>query len=59
MVFLWPDGSELTIEEESLLDDSQMLAPTSSLDYQVMFSNMTLGTGPTPPFIGTLVLINP
>lgn len=59
VVFLWPDGSELSVEDESRLDDSQMFTPTNSLDYQVMFTNMSLGMGSIPPFIGTVVLINP
>jgi uncharacterized protein (TIGR03437 family) len=57
--YLWPDGSLLTPDEESRLDDYVVLAPSADPERLVMYSNMS-ATGTTAlPFIGSAVLINP
>jgi hypothetical protein len=55
--YLWPDGSDVALADESKLDDYVVLAPTGDLTLQVMYSNMTDGTA--MPFIGMAVLVNP
>jgi hypothetical protein len=64
ITYLWSDGSVLAVKDESHLDDYAIFAPTRSLDFQVVYSNMSLsdikpGTNFTPPFIGVVLLINP
>jgi hypothetical protein len=64
ITYLWSDGSVLGVKDESHLDDYSIFAPTNNLDFQVMYSNMSLsdikpGTNFTPPFIGVVVLMNP
>ncbi len=57
--YLWPDGGELSVEEESLLDDFAVFAPTEDPNRLIMYSNMSVRSGQTPPFIGAAVLVNP
>lgn len=58
--YLWPDGSEVNLENESKLDDHVTLMPTGDPNFQVMYSNLSsIQTPSTPPFIGMLALINP
>ena len=58
--FLWPDGTELTEDDESKLDDYEVVAPTGDPDFLVMYSNMSCPGGDCgPPFIGMAVLLNP
>jgi hypothetical protein len=58
--YLWPDGSDADLENESKLDDHVTLMPTGDPNFQVMYSNMSGNqTPPAPPFIGMLALINP
>lgn len=57
---LWPDGSELTEEEESMFDDYQVWMPTGDPLVQVIYSNMSCPANACgPPFIGMAVLVNP
>lgn len=56
--YVFADGTPLTEEEESRLDDYVVLAPTVDPTRLVMYSNMS-SASTTPPFIGALVLINP
>jgi hypothetical protein len=55
--FLWPDGSALDATAEGYIDDFTVLAPTSSLDLQVMYLAITDGT--VAPFAASAVLVNP
>lgn len=58
--YLWPDGSEVNLENESKFDDHVTLMPTGDPNFQVMYSNLSsIQTPSTPPFIGVLALINP
>ena len=59
--FLWPDGTSLTEDEESGLDDFQVLMPTGDPALQVMYTNMPCEgpSCPSPVFIGMAVLLNP
>ncbi len=64
ITYLWSDGSALGVKDESHLDDYAIFTPTNNLDFQVMYSNMSLsdikpGTNFTPPFIGVVLLMNP
>jgi len=50
--------------DKSHLDDYAIFIPTKDLDFQVMYSNMSLsdirpGTNFAPPFIGVVLLMNP
>ncbi len=56
--FLYDDGTLLTEDETSRLDDNFAYMPTGDWKFQVMYSNMS-APGNAPPFIGTSVLINP
>jgi len=57
---LWSDGTALELRDRSSLDDFVIYAPTGDLRLQVMYSNLSLAVpGGQPPFIGTLVLVNP
>lgn len=55
--FLWPDGSQLDERAAGYIDDYHFLAPTGSLDLQVMYLAITAGT--EPPFAAAAVLLNP
>jgi hypothetical protein len=58
--YLWPDGSELDVANESKLDDHVTLMPTGDPNFQVMYTNMSGSQSqPALPFIGMVVLINP
>jgi hypothetical protein len=54
--YLWPDGSLLTQDEQSKLEDYMILAPGPNPRELIMYSNMS-ATG--PPFIGAAILVNP
>lgn len=57
---LWPDGTALELRDRSSLDDFVVYMPTGDPRLQVMYSNLSLPmAGGQPPFIGTLVLVNP
>ncbi len=55
--FLWPNGDLLNAAAEGYIDDFQFLAPTGSLDLQVLYLTITDGT--VVPFAATAVLLNP
>jgi hypothetical protein len=55
--FLWPDGSPLDDRAEGYIDDYHFLAPTGSLDLQVMYMAITAGS--EPPFSAAALLLNP
>lgn len=55
--FLFDDGTQLTEEEISRLDDNFAYMPNGDAALQVLYSNMSQGN--TPPFIGVSVLLNP
>lgn len=57
VVFLWPNGDKLNDTAEGYIDDYHFLAPTGSLDLQVMFLVITNGT--EIPFGAAAVLLNP
>ncbi len=52
----WSDGTPLTAEEVASLQHMQILWPTNSEDYQVMYATMPSSTG---SFVGVLQLMNP
>ena len=56
---LWPDGTPLTEDEESRLDDYVILAPTADPTALIMYSNMSSTGVGAFPFIGSAVLVNP
>jgi len=57
VVFLWPDGTVFNDTAEGYIDDYHFLAPTGSLDLQVMYLTLTNGT--VIPFAATAALVNP
>lgn len=57
VVFLWPNGDELDARAEGYIDDYHFLAPTGSLDLQVMY--ITITDGAVAPFASTAILVNP
>ena len=57
VVFLWPDGTVFNDTAEGYIDDYHFLAPTGSLDLQVMYLTLTNGT--VIPFPATATLVNP
>jgi hypothetical protein len=57
--FLWPDGSKLTEDEESRLDDFVVFAPGGDPARLIMYSDMSFTGLNAVPFIGTAVLVNP
>lgn len=57
VIFLWPNGDKLNDTAEGYIDDYHFLAPTASLDLQVMYMAITDGT--VAPFSAAAVLLNP
>jgi hypothetical protein len=57
VIFLWPDGTVLDDTAEGYIDDFHFLAPTGSLELQVMYLAITNGT--EMPFGAAAVLLNP
>ncbi|OGA48282.1 MAG: hypothetical protein A3G25_13675 [Betaproteobacteria bacterium RIFCSPLOWO2_12_FULL_63_13] len=57
VVFVWPNGDPLDAGAEGYIDDFHFLAPTGSLDLQVMYLAITDGT--VPPIGAAAVLLNP
>lgn len=58
--YLWPDGTLLSIAEESKLDDYAIIWPTNDPALQVMYTNLSAsGPNAAMPFIGSAVLVNP
>jgi hypothetical protein len=57
VVFLWPSGEMLNDAAEGYIDDYHFLAPTGSLDLQVMYLAITNGT--EIPFGAAALLLNP
>lgn len=55
--FLWPNGDLLDDRAEGYIDDFHFLAPTGSLDLQVLYLTITDGT--VIPFAAAAVLLNP
>lgn len=55
--FLWPDGEALDDKAEGYIDDFHVLAPTGSLDLQVLY--LTITDGVVIPFAAAAVLLNP
>ena len=55
--YLWPDGSLLTVSQESKLDDYHFFAPTNDLDFQVQYTNISNGV--STPFVTAAILLNP
>jgi hypothetical protein len=60
----WPDGTQLTDEEESRLDDHVVMTPTGHLDHLALYTNFScVSTGealsPCPPIIAMAYLLNP
>lgn len=57
VVFLWPNGDQLSDAAEGYIDDFHFLTPTASLDIQVLYLSITDGS--VVPFAATAVLLNP
>ncbi|MEI6209607.1 MAG: FG-GAP-like repeat-containing protein [Desulfuromonadales bacterium] len=57
VLFLWPNGDQLDNTAEGYIDDYHFLAPTGSLDLQVMYLAITNGT--EIPFGAAALLMNP
>ncbi|MEW6321697.1 MAG: hypothetical protein AB1635_11510 [Acidobacteriota bacterium] len=57
VVFLWPNGDQLDDRAEGYIDDYHFLAPTGSLDLQVMY--MAITDGSVAPFAAVAILQNP
>ena len=57
VVFLWPNGEQLDARAEGYIDDYHFLAPTGSLDLQVMY--ITITDGAIAPISVTATLRNP
>jgi hypothetical protein len=57
MVFLWPNGERLDATAHGYIDDYHFIAPTGSLDLQVMY--MAITNGVEAPFGAAAVLLNP
>lgn len=57
VIFVWPNGEPLNDTAEGYIDDFHFLAPTGSLDLQVMYLAITNGT--EVPLGAAAVLLNP
>jgi hypothetical protein len=57
VIFLWPNGERLDATATGYIDDYHFMAPTGSLDLQVMYMAITNGT--ETPFGAVAVLLNP
>ncbi|MFC4159316.1 hypothetical protein [Chitinimonas lacunae] len=57
--YLWPDGSELSVAEESKLDDYHFFAPTGESAFQVMYTAIQTTTSGSVPFVTSARLLNP
>lgn len=57
VVFLWPNGDPLNDTAEGYIDDFHFLAPTGTLDLQVMY--MAITDGSIAPIGAAAVLLNP
>ncbi|TRZ58359.1 MAG: hypothetical protein D4S02_12335 [Rhodocyclaceae bacterium] len=57
VVFLWPNGDQLSDTSEGYIDDFHFLTPTGSIDIQVLYLSITDGS--IPPISATAVLLNP
>lgn len=57
VVFLWPNGDRLDNTAHGYIDDYHFLAPTASLDLQVMYLAITNGS--EVPFGAAAILLNP
>lgn len=57
VVFLWPNGDLMDATAEGYIDDYHFLAPTGSLDLQVMYLAITNGS--EIPFAAAARLLNP
>ncbi len=57
VVFVWPNGEQLSAGAEGYIDDFHFLAPTGSLDLQVMYLAITEGT--FAPIGAAALLLNP
>ena len=55
--FLWPNGELLNDGAEGYIDDFHFLAPTGSLDLQVLYLSITDGV--VVPFAAVALLLNP
>jgi hypothetical protein len=57
--YIFPDGTPLTLADESRLDDFFIFMPTGDPSLQVMYTNTASPNSTTPPVIGMAVLVNP
>ena len=57
LIFLWPNGEQVSDGGEGYIDDFHFLTPTGSLDTQVLYLTITDGT--VVPFAAAAVLLNP
>ncbi len=55
--FLWPNGDLMDDRAEGYIDDFHFLAPSGSLDLQVLY--LTITDGVVIPFAAAAVLLNP
>ena len=57
---VWPDGTELSVEDEKKFDDYGIYSPTNDPEHLVMYTNLSCDDGPTcQPFIGHVGWVNP
>jgi hypothetical protein len=57
VVFLWPNGDVMDASAEGYIDDYHFLAPTGTLDLQVMY--LTITDGAIVPIAAAAILLNP
>lgn len=55
--FLWPNGEPLSDSAEGYIDDFSIIAPTGTLDLQVLYVAIT--DGRVAPLMAAAVLVNP
>jgi hypothetical protein len=55
--YLWPNGTLLSISEESKLDDYHFFSPTNDLKFQVQYTNISTST--SVPIVAAAILLNP
>ncbi len=57
---VWPDGTELSVEDEKKFDDYGIFSPTNDPEHLIMYANMSCDDGTIcQPFIGQMGWVNP
>ena len=57
VVFLWPNGEQMSASAEGYIDDYHLLTPSGSQDLQVMY--VTITDGAIAPISAVAILQNP